>query len=67
MSIDRKIGDSGDARLVVHGLTGGSTYNLGHAPKGLPYEYPLAAHFDATQGTSHWTGSRVCQFTFTKR
>jgi hypothetical protein len=66
LSLDGPIQSSGDAALIANGLTGDSKYNIKQTQRGVPYRYPVSAHFEAASGTGQWVSRRVCVFTFTR-
>ena len=66
MSLDGRIPSDGATTLEAQGLTSHSDYNLNYAKTGVPYHYPVTAHFDGDYGTGKWVTSRICNFTFRK-
>ena len=66
LSLSGRIGPDGSAALTAQGITGTQGYNVNHAGRGVPYRYPVTAHFDPSRGNGFWTTSRRCDFTFTK-
>ena len=65
LTLDGPIQPNGDAALTANGVTGHSQYNIDQTQRGVPYTYPVSAHFEATGGTGQWITSRTCVFTFT--
>jgi hypothetical protein len=66
LSLDGTIRPNGDADLDAHGVTGMAGYNVNRTLRGVPYDHPVTAHFDASQGSGSWTTTRVCNFTFNR-
>jgi hypothetical protein len=64
MSLEGSIGDDGVADLLAKKLTGLDDYNLSHAGRGVPWQHPVTARFEAAHGKGHWLGPRTCDFTF---
>jgi hypothetical protein len=66
LALDGPIQPTGDAALIANGVTGRGQYNINETQRGVPYTYPVSAHFEAARGTGQWVTSRVCVFTFTQ-
>jgi hypothetical protein len=68
MALDGTIQTDGTAKFVALGLTGDSTFSALNAKPGTPYRYEVAATFKGSRGTGTRTdGTRVCNFSFTRR
>ena len=66
LSLDGSIGPDGSAALTARGIAGTQGYNVNHAARGIPYRYPVSAHFEPSRGSGYWVSFRKCDFTFTK-
>jgi hypothetical protein len=66
LTYDGKILADGTAEIWAHGLTGPSTYALGHLPPGSPVRYRVTGRFDVTTGTGIRTDGRPCKLSFAK-
>lgn len=62
-----KIEPDGAANMIANGIVGNSAFAVGHAAKGMLYNYPVKAHFTTNKGTgSRADGKRVCNLEFAK-
>jgi hypothetical protein len=63
-----KIQPNGSSSMIANGIVGNSAFAAGNIGKGMPYNYPVTAHFAADKGTGNRTdGKRACNLEFAKQ
>ena len=64
LTLDGNIRPDGGASLSANGITGQPQFNYAQTARGVPYDHPVTAHFEAQRGTGQRTKPRVCNFAF---
>ncbi|MGH7690177.1 MAG: hypothetical protein ACREN3_11280 [Gemmatimonadaceae bacterium] len=66
-TLSGQIDASGNARLLMRGLTGNTNYTVGREHPGSPFSYSVTAHFDSDRGTGTRNAMRKCALDFIKQ
>jgi len=68
MTLDGAIQPDGSAKFAAKGRTGDSDYTQAKVKPATPYAYDVTATFKGARGTgTRVGGSRVCNYSFTRR
>lgn len=66
-TLSGQIDSSGNALLLMRGLTGKTPYTIGRENPGSPFSYTVTAHFDSDRGTGKRNETRECALNFIRQ